>query len=140
MILTTKGRYATMAVVDMIESGNNLPVSLLSISKRQKISLSYLEQIFSRLRKAGIVESVKGPGGGYIINSEKNITVADIIKATGEQVKMTRCGSKKSCITIKDNCKTSKCKTHNLWKGLENTINSYFGSISLQDIAEGKLL
>jgi Rrf2 family iron-sulfur cluster assembly transcriptional regulator len=139
MILTTKGRYATMAVVDMAQNGNGLPVSLLSISERQKISLSYLEQIFSKLRKAGIVESVKGPGGGYILNQEKNITIGDIIKATGEQVKMTRCGNKKSCMNVKDDCKTHKCTTHNLWKGLENTINTYFGSISLQDVVKGNL-
>lgn len=138
MILTTKGRYATMAVVDMIESGDNLPVSLLSISARQNISLSYLEQIFCKLKKAGIVESVKGPGGGYVINQEKNITVADIIRAT-EKVKMTRCGSKKSCMK-EVSCKTHKCKTHNLWRGLEEVINSYFQSVSIKDIASGKSL
>jgi Rrf2 family iron-sulfur cluster assembly transcriptional regulator len=129
MILTTKGRYAIVAVVDIIENSESKPVSLSSIAERQNISLSYLEQIFSKLKKAQIVEAVKGPGGGYIMNSQKNITVADVIKATGEPIKMTKCGAKKSC-TISN----AKCKTHNLWHGLEETINSYFTSISVQDI------
>ena len=135
MILTTKGRYATMAVIDMIENSNDRPISLLSISERQNISLSYLEQIFSKLKKAEIVDAVKGPGGGYILNQKKNITIADIIKATGEQVQMTRCGDKKSC--MKNNV---KCKTHHLWSGLEDAINSYFKSITVQDIASGAKL
>lgn len=132
MILTTKGRYATMAVIDMIENSGDKPVSLLSISERQNISLSYLEQIFSKLRKAKIVESFKGPGGGYILNQNKNITIADIIKATGEQVKITRCGNKKSCMHG-----NAKCKTHNLWSGLEDAINSYFQSITVEDVIFG---
>jgi Rrf2 family iron-sulfur cluster assembly transcriptional regulator len=129
MILTTRGRYATIAVVDMIENGQDKPVSLLSISQRQNISLSYLEQIFARLKKADIVLSVKGPGGGYKLNLAKNITVADVIKATGEPIKMTKCGAKKSCLS-----NGNKCKTHNLWHGLEEVIVNYFQSISIYDI------
>jgi Rrf2 family iron-sulfur cluster assembly transcriptional regulator len=131
MILTTKGRYAVMAVIEIAENKSNEPVSLLEISKRQKISLSYLEQIFARLKKSGIVKSIKGPGGGYILaKNRKEITVAKIIKAIGESIKMTRCASeKKSCLNI-----SVKCKTHHIWHGLENKIYEYLDSISLQDL------
>lgn len=131
MILTTKARYAVMAVIEIAENKTNQPVSLLTISQRQKISLSYLEQIFARLKKAGIVNSVKGPGGGYILGkSREKITIAEIIKAIGESVKMTRCTSeKKSCVSS-----GVKCKTHHLWHGLENKIYEYLNSISLRDL------
>ncbi len=131
MILTTKARYAVMAVIEIADEKTNQPVSLLTISQRQKISLSYLEQIFARLKKAGIVNSVKGPGGGYVLGkSREKITIAEIIKAIGESVKMTRCTSKKkSCVS-----NGVKCKTHHLWHGLENKIYEYLNSISLRDL------
>lgn len=131
MILTTKCRYAVIAVIEIAENKNNDPVSLLTISQKQEISLSYLEQIFARLRKAGLVKSVKGPGGGYVLGKEcEKITIAEIIKAVGEPIKMTRCSNKqKSCLTS-----NSKCKTHHLWHGLENKIYEYFNSISLKDV------
>lgn len=131
MILTTKGRYAVMAVIEIADGENNQPISLLTISKRQKISLSYLEQIFAYLRKSGIVNSVKGPGGGYVLGRNKNeITIAEIIKAIGEPIKMTRCSNvQKSCVNS-----GVKCKTHHLWHGLENKIYEYLNSISLQDL------
>ncbi len=135
MILTTKARYAVMAVIDIADSKSGQPTSLVTISERQKISLSYLEQIFARLRKAGIVDSVKGPGGGYVLSKDSQlITVDEIIKAMGEPIKMTRCGNvKKSCIS---SIKTSKCKTHHLWNGLEKQIYQYLNSISLADICK----
>ena len=131
MILTTKGRYAVMAVVELASENGNKPISLLAISQKQQISLSYLEQIFARLKKAGIVASVKGPGGGYVLGKEKSqITIADIIKAIGESIKMTRCSIEKS------GCVSSgvKCKTHQIWHGLENEIFNYLNSISLHKI------
>jgi Rrf2 family iron-sulfur cluster assembly transcriptional regulator len=133
MILTTKGRYAVMAIIEITDNKTNQPISLLTISKRQKISLSYLEQIFSRLKKSGIVASVKGPGGGYILGKNRDqITVAEIIKAIGEPIKMTRCNNaKKGCLNT-----GAKCKSHNLWNGLENKIYEYLNSISLQKLCE----
>ncbi|MDX2082779.1 MAG: Rrf2 family transcriptional regulator [Rickettsiales bacterium] len=133
MILTTKARYAVIAVIDIAESKSHQPISLLMISQRQKISLSYLEQIFARLKKAGIVASVKGPGGGYILGKNRDqITVAEIIKAIGEPIKMTRCSdATKGCVI-----KKTKCKSHHLWSGLENKIYEYLNSISLQKLCE----
>ena len=133
MILTTKGRYAAMAVIEIADDKSGNPVSLLTISQRQKISLSYLEQIFSGLKKSGIVTSVKGPGGGYLLGKDRDaITVAEIIKAIGEPIKMTRCTkAQKSCVNS-----GAKCKTHHLWHGLENKIYEYLNSISLQDICK----
>lgn len=130
MILTTKARYALMAVIEIAEHEKTQAVSLQNISDKQKISLSYLEQIFSRLKKAGIVDSIKGPGGGYILaKNAEEISVADIIKAIGESVKMTRCSTKEGCVKV-----SSKCKTHHLWRGLENRIYEYLESIPLSSL------
>lgn len=133
MILTTKGRYAAMAVIEIADNPAGEPLSLMTISERQQISLSYLEQIFAKLRKAGIVKSVKGPGGGYFLGkNQEEITVAEIIKAIGEPIKMTRCTKvKRSCVGT-----SAKCKTHHLWQGLENKIYEYLNSISLRDICK----
>jgi len=133
MILTTKARYGVMAVMEIGENGGDQPISLTTISQRQKISLSYLEQIFARLKKAGIVKSSKGPGGGYVLaKSHAEITVAEIIKAIGEPIKMTRCKTEKSgCINNK-----VKCKTHHLWSGLESKIYDYLNSVSLQNLCK----
>ena len=111
----------------------NSAVCLSAISQRQGISLSYLEQIFAKLRKAKIVKSIKGPGGGYVLglNSEQ-LTAAHIIQAIEEPIKMTKCkNSGGGCIN-----KNSKCKTHNLWKGLEMAIYSYFQSVLIYDIVK----
>jgi Rrf2 family iron-sulfur cluster assembly transcriptional regulator len=133
MILTTKARYAVMAVMELADEKNSAPLSLAEISKRQEISLSYLEQIFARLRKSGIVSSIKGPGGGYVLGKDYGkITIAEIIKAMGEPIKMTRCGNvKKSCIAG-----NIRCKTHHLWSGLENKIYDYLDSISLEGLCK----
>ncbi len=131
MILTTKTRYAVMAVIEIADDKENRPVSLLTISKKQDISLSYLEQIFVHLKKAEIVKAHKGPGGGYIlVKSPKETTIAEIIKAIGESMKMTRCNNiKKSCVAS-----GKKCRTHQLWHGLENKINEYLSSVTIGDM------
>lgn len=131
MILTTKARYAVMAVIEIASNKTEAPTSLVTISQSQDISLSYLEQIFARLRKAEIVESVKGAKGGYILGKKHGeITVAQIIKAIGEPIKMTRCATKnKGCMKS-----ATKCKTHHLWQGLENKIYEYLDSISLNKL------
>lgn len=133
MILTTKARYAVMAVIEIAHHSNNKPLTLASISNAQNISLFYLEQIFSQLKKADIVKSIKGPGGGYVLNKKPNeVTIANIIKATGEPIKMTRCNSEfKACDS---KFSKTKCKTHHLWQGLETQIFNYLNSITLKDL------
>jgi Rrf2 family iron-sulfur cluster assembly transcriptional regulator len=136
-MLTTKGRYAVMAMVDIALSIDTAPVSLEKISLRQDITVSYLEQIFTRLRKKGLVISIKGPGGGYILGKEaKDITIAVIIEAVEESIKMTRCDNKnkKSCL---NNNKT-KCITHDLWHGLTNNIYNYLNSITIAQICSNQ--
>lgn len=134
MNLTTKGRYAVMAMVDLAMNGKEKPVSLADIAARQDIALSYLEQIFMRLRKAGLVKSVRGPGGGYVMAiSAENMPISDIVTAVDESIKMTRCGSEKTTGCINNHNK-SKCITHNLWEGLSNKIYEYLHSVSLADV------
>lgn len=137
MILTTKGRYAVMAIIDIAEGDLDQPTALFTISQRQNISLSYLEQIFTKLRKAEIVRSIKGPGGGYFLNKNpQQITIADIINAIGEPIRMTNCSNKKDgCPSNKEFSR--KCKTHDLWSGLEKRIYDYLYSVSLQDVCSG---
>ena len=123
MKLTTKGRYAVMAMADLAANQNGKPVSLNDISLRQNISLSYLEQLFSKLRNEKLVKSVRGPSGGYILEKNpKEIRISNIIFAVDEQVKTLNCKreSKKGC-----NGKTIKCITHDLWDDLENHINNF---------------
>ena len=132
MKLTTKGRYAVMAMADLAANQNGKPVSLNDISLRQNISLSYLEQLFSKLRNEKLVKSVRGPSGGYILEKNpKEIRISNIIFAVDEQVKTLNCKreSKKGC-----NGKTIKCITHNLWDDLENHINNFFEKNTLNDI------
>ena len=132
MKLTTKGRYAVMALVDLAKFNNVNPVSLRDISLRQGISLDYLEQIFSKLRKNELVQSVRGTQGGYILNRRaKEIKLTNIFKAVDEKVKTVQCkkDSKKGC-----NGKPTKCVTHNLWDELENHINLFFEEKSLEDL------
>ena len=134
MKLTTKGRYAVMAMADLAANQNGKPVSLNDISLRQNISLSYLEQLFSKLRNEKLVKSVRGPSGGYILEKNpKEIRISNIIFAVDEQVKTLNCNkdSKKGC-----NGKTIKCITHNLWDDLENHINNFFEKVSLNDVVK----
>ena len=132
MKLTSKGRYAVMALADLARFDNVNPVSLRDISLRQGISLDYLEQIFSKLRKKEIVQSVRGTQGGYILNKNaKEIKLTNIFDAVDEKVKTVQCKkeSKKGC-----NGKATKCITHNLWDELEVHINTFFENKSLKDL------
>ena len=137
MKLTSKGRYAVMAMADLASNQNSKPVSLVDISLRQNISLSYLEQLFSKLKSEKLVKSARGSYGGYLLDrSPKDIKLLNIITAVDEEVKTLKCkrDSKKGC-----NGKNTKCITHNLWDNLENHINSFFDKINLEDLVEKKI-
>ena len=132
MKLTSKGRYAVMALVDLARFDGINPVSLRDISLRQGISLDYLEQIFSKLKKNQIVKSIRGTQGGYILSKKPNeVKLTNIFHAVDEKVKTVQCKkeSKKGC-----NGKAVKCLTHNLWDELENHINNFFDEKSLEDL------
>ncbi|MDA9090324.1 Rrf2 family transcriptional regulator [Pelagibacteraceae bacterium] len=132
MKLTTKGRYAVMAMADLASYTNDRPISLTEISLRQKISLSYLEQLFLKLKKKELVKSVRGSNGGYtLVKPASEIKLSNIIFAVDENVKTLNCKkeSKKGC-----NHKSMKCITHNLWDDLEQHINSFFEKIRLEDL------
>lgn len=133
MRLTTKGRYAVTAMLDLAYHSEKRPVTLTDIAKRQHISLSYLEQLFARLRRAGMVEGVRGPGGGYQLSRETSqISIADIIAAVDETLDSTRCAGK-------GNCQNSQpCLTHDLWMGLSDQIRQYLSCITLQDVLQRK--
>ena len=134
MKLTSKGRFEVMALVDLARFDGVNPVSLRDISLRQGISLDYLEQIFSKLRKKEIVLSVRGNQGGYVLNKKaKEIKLMNIFDAVDEKVKTVQCKkeSKKSC-----NGRSTKCLTHNLWDELENHINDFFEKKSLEDLVK----
>ncbi len=136
MKLTTKGRYAVMAMADLASYQNGKPVSLNDISLRQNISLSYLEQLFSKLKNEKLVKSVRGPSGGYVLEKNpKDIKLSSIIFAVDEQVKTLNCkrDSKRGC-----NGKNMKCITHNLWEDLEQHINNFFENVSLNDLLKQK--
>ena len=137
MKLTSKGRYAVMALVDLAKFNSINPVSLRDISLRQGISLDYLEQIFSKLRKKEIVQSVRGIQGGYVLNKKaKEIKLTNIFDAVDEKLKTVQCKkeSKKGC-----NGRSSKCLTHDLWDELENHINNFFEKKSLEDLIKDNL-
>jgi len=131
MRLTTKGRYAVTAVLDLAISQKQGPISLADIADRQGISLSYLEQLFSKLRKQGLVISVRGPGGGYRLAREPTaIYIAEVITAVDEHIDTTRCAGKGDC---KD---PGPCLTHDLWLDLSDRIYGYLNAISLQDLVD----
>ena len=134
MKLTTKGRYAVMAMADMATYAKKNPISLTEISLRQNISLSYLEQLFFKLKKKNLVKSVRGSNGGYIlVKPASEIKLSNIIFAVDETIKTLNCKkeSKKGC-----NHKTTKCITHNLWADLEQHINSFFEKIKLDELID----
>ena len=136
MKLTSKGRYAVMALIDIAKFDNINPVSLRDISLRQGISVDFLEQIFSKLKKNEIVKSIRGTQGGYILSKKPSeIKLNNIFDAIDENVKTVQCKkeSKKSC-----NGKSSKCVTHDLWNELETHINSFFEQKSLEDLVSKK--
>ena len=139
MRLSTKGRYAVMAMADLAaHEGGDRPVSLAEIAKRQEISLSYLEQLFAKLRRGALVKSVRGPGGGYRLSrAAADVRIADIIVAVDEPMSATRCrpGSPKGCTGT-----TTRCVTHDLWEELGRQIHVFLASVTLADVVEKKIL
>ena len=136
MKLTSKGRYAVMAMADLASNTNTGPISLTEISLRQNISLAYLEQIFIKLKNKKLVKSSRGATGGYILEKPASeIKLSNIIFAVDEEVKMLNCkkNSKKGC-----NNKSTKCITHNLWDELDQHINGFFEKVKLQDLVKQK--
>lgn len=135
MRLTTKGRYAVTAMLDLAFHSQTKPVTLTDIATRQTISLSYLEQLFARLRKAGMVKGVRGPGGGYTLSrSAQDINIADIIEAVDEPVDSSKCGGKANCHN------DQPCLTHDLWMGLSEQIRNYLKQITLGQLLERDLV
>ncbi|MFQ5984062.1 MAG: Rrf2 family transcriptional regulator [Alphaproteobacteria bacterium] len=138
MRLSTKGRYAVMAMVDLASHDSGDPVSLSDIAGRQEISLSYLEQLFGKLRRGGLVKSVRGPGGGYLLSRPAGaVRIADIIIAVDEPIRATRCqpGSPSGCGPNR-----IRCATHDLWEELGNQIRLYLNSVSLEDVVCQRIL
>ena len=129
MKLTSKGRYAVTAMLDVALHSQQGPVSLYDISVRQEISLSYLEQLFSKLRKQALVESIRGPGGGYRLGKDANdIAVGEVIAAVNESIDATKCNGKADCQG------GEKCLTHNLWQDLSDRISNFLNSITLGEL------
>jgi Rrf2 family iron-sulfur cluster assembly transcriptional regulator len=147
MQLTSKGRYAVMAMADLSAhsragarpdaAAGDIPVTVAEIAARQGISPAYLEQLFARLRRAGLVEGVRGPGGGYrLVRPAEAVSVADVIAAVDERVATTRCepGARIGCTG-----KTERCLTHDLWVALACQINGFLAGVSLRDVADGRV-
>ena len=133
MRLTTKGRFAVTAMIDLALRETHGPVTLAGISQRQKISLSYLEQLFGKLRRFNIVESTRGPGGGYTLARKSDeISVADIIVAVDEPLDATQCGGKGNCHS--DDESHGRCMTHDLWSNLNSKMVEYLSSVTLRDL------
>ncbi|HXD52383.1 MAG TPA: Fe-S cluster assembly transcriptional regulator IscR [Burkholderiales bacterium] len=131
MRLTTKGRFAVTAMVDLAMRHGGGPVTLAEISQRQKISLSYLEQLFGKLRRSGLVDSVRGPGGGYCLARDMaQMSVADIILAVDEPIDATQCGGKENCHDDR------KCITHDLWANLNQHIFDYLRAVNLKQLVD----
>jgi Rrf2 family transcriptional regulator, iron-sulfur cluster assembly transcription factor len=129
MRLTTKGRFAVTAMLDIAMHGGKRPVTLAGISQRQSISLSYLEQLFGKLRRHTLVESVRGPGGGYTLARDlAKVSVADIITAVDEPLDATQCGGKENCHD------EQRCMTHDLWATLNDKMYEYLDSVKLSDL------
>jgi len=129
MRLTTKGRFAVTAMVDLAMRQNRSPVTLAAISERQHISLSYLEQLFGKLRRAKLVSSVRGPGGGYnLAQPPQGVTIASIVTAVDEPLDATQCGGKENCHDEK------RCMTHDLWATLNEKMYEYLSSVTLADL------
>ncbi|NWG47467.1 MAG: Rrf2 family transcriptional regulator [Alphaproteobacteria bacterium] len=138
MKLTTKGRYAVMALVDLARASNGGPVTLSDIAERQDISLSYLEQLFAKLRRGGLVTSVRGPGGGYrLARPAAETRIADIILAVDEPIRATRCevGSAKGCMG-----RQGRCLTHDLWEELSRQIHIFLSTVSVADVIDKRVL
>ena len=137
MKLTTKGRYAVSALADIAATGSNSPVALSDVAIRQGISLSYLEQLFAKLRRAGLVESARGVSGGYVLTAPAaEIRVADIVAAVDEEIRTTACesGSSLGCQGT-----TARCLTHDLWDELGRQIDIFLNAVTLEDIIERRV-
>jgi Rrf2 family transcriptional regulator, iron-sulfur cluster assembly transcription factor len=131
MRLTTKGRFAVTAMLDLALHGEEGPVSLAGISERQRISLSYLEQLFGKLRRRSLVESVRGPGGGYnLARDAAAVSIADIVRAVEEPIDSTQCGGRENC---HDN---HRCMTHDLWEELNSTVYGFLEGVKLSHLVE----
>ncbi|HUP97415.1 MAG TPA: Fe-S cluster assembly transcriptional regulator IscR [Usitatibacter sp.] len=131
MRLTTKGRFAVTAMLDLALHGADGPVTLAGISERQKISLSYLEQLFGKLRRRALVESVRGPGGGYHLAREATeVSVADIVRAVEEPLDSTQCGGRENCHG------NERCMTHDLWEELNTTVYGFLSGVKLSHLVE----
>ena len=129
MKLTTKSRYAVTAMLDIASHNTGSPISLPEISHRQNITLSYLEQLFSRLKKSGLVDSIKGPGGGYILSKDANeIVISEVIQAVDEDLETTACNGKSNCHN------NHQCISHNLWQDLGTEINNFLSDITLKQV------
>lgn len=135
MRLTTKGRFAVTAMIDLGLRQSNGPVTLAAISQRQQISLSYLEQLFGKLRRHGLVESTRGPGGGYTLaRNPAEITIAEIITSVDEPIDATHCGGKENCLGEGD-----RCMTHDLWAALNLRMVEFLNSVNLQKLVDDQL-
>ena len=135
--LSTKGRYAVMAMADLARHSQGKPIALADIASRQEISLSYLEQLFAKLRRGRIVRSVRGPGGGYMLARDAHeIRVADVIMAVDEPIKATRCelGSPRGCLI-----NAGRCITHDLWDELSHQIHLFLSAVTLGDVVDGRV-
>ena len=131
MRLTTKGRFAVTAMMDVAMHGGAGPVTLAAVSSRQRISLSYLEQLFGKLRRSGLVESVRGPGGGYnIAKPHDSVSVADIILAVDEPIDATQCAGKENCLDDR------RCMTHDLWAALNDHIFTFLSAVTLAQLVK----
>lgn len=134
MRLTTKGRFAVTAMIDVAMHGGNGPVTLAAVSARQRISLSYLEQLFGKLRRYGLVDSVRGPGGGYCLaRPTSEMTVTDIIRAVDEPLDATQCGGRENC---RDD---ERCMTHELWSTLNDKMYEFLSSVTLAELVNQQL-
>lgn len=133
MRLTTKGRFAVTAMIDLAMHHGSGPVTLAEISGRQRISLSYLEQLFGKLRRHNLVESVRGPGGGYVLAKDMGeVSVTEIILAVDEPIDATQCGGKENCHDDR------KCLTHDLWAALNQRIFDYLGGVNLRQLVDSE--
>ena len=131
MQLTTKGRYAVTAMLDLASNDSSRPVTLDMISQRQNISLSYLEQLFAKLRKASLVKSIRGPGGGYLLNVDPvDVTLTEIIEAVDENIDLRRCHGSKNCLRGK------QCLSHHLWCEVSDQIRGFLSSRNLQQVMD----
>ena len=129
MILTTTSRYAVTAMLDIAYHNKGNPISLPEIADRQNISLSYLEQLFSRLKRSGLVESIKGPGGGYMLSKDADdIVISEVIQAVDEDLETTACNGKSNCHN------NHQCISHNLWQDLGVEIKNFLSDITLQQV------